>query len=333
MHCACCERRNHLPVKRPLKITIFVLLGLVAVLVVGAGILVGPYYFRVQHFTADPSAGYHADFYLYVSPAAKRAGREGGQVTILVQPNNSGTHSDDVNLHRKDAWWTGCERYRIANELGVVLLVPAFVRPGTDWHIYTHALDRDALTTTRTDLMRVDLQLIAMIDHARATLLAEGIEADARVAIMGFSASGMFANRFTLLHPDRVKVAAIGSPGGWPVAPVRSFNGVDLPYPAGIADLEELTGVAFDSVAYSAIPQMIYVGSLDDNDSLDFKDGWEPELAARVDSLFGADPQARWEHAQALYAGVTKAVTFVRVEGVAHERKKLQKMAVGFVKR
>ena len=178
--------------------------------------LFAPYVLRVQHFEANPANGYQADFYLSISPGAKQAAQADQLIPILVQPNNSGINSDDPEGHRRDAGWTGFERRAIADEWEVVLLVPAFIRPGEERHIYTHALDRDALTTTREDLERIDLQLIAMIDQARTTLAARGITTSETILIQGFSASGMFANRFTVLHPDRVKAATIGSPGGWP---------------------------------------------------------------------------------------------------------------------
>jgi len=315
-----------------MKIIIGSILGILAVILIILAVTLGLYTLRVQRFRAEPSNGYHADFYLYISPDAKLAARNGNVVTLLVQPNNSGTNSDDPGVHRRDAWFTGFERYRIANDLGVVLLVPAFIRPGEDWQIYTHALDRDSLTTERADLKRIDLQLLAMIDHARDELAKDGIQTDEKILIQGFSASGMFANRFTILHPERVKGAAIGSPGGWPVAPVPDFNGQVLPYPAGIADLEELTGTPFDSAAYNTIPQLIYMGDLDDNDSLDFTDGWEPENARVVDRLFGADPLARWDDAQSLYMDSGTNVKFLLIEGVGHDRKALQGYAVEFFK-
>lgn len=295
-------------------------------------IIIGPYALRVQHFRADPANGYHADFYLYVSPKAQQSAKAGEIVTILVQPNNSGINSDDPREHQQDAWVTGYERQKIADELGVVLLVPAFIRPGEDWFIYTHALDRDSLTTTRPDLERIDLQLIAMIDNARLTLAGSGINTDDRIFIHGFSASGMFANRFTILHPELVKAAAIGSPGGWPIAPISDFNGQALPYPAGIADLEELTGTPFNVEAYNAIPQLIYMGSLDNNDSLDFEDGWEQGTAQVVDSVFGADPLSRWKDAEAIYQEAGTNAQFLLVEGFGHDRKGLQGYALVFFK-
>jgi pimeloyl-ACP methyl ester carboxylesterase len=302
-----------------------VLLALVAL---AGAVLLGPYAMRVQHFAADPRAGYHSDFYLYLSPGAKAIAERGGTVTVLVQPNNSGTNSDDPSVHRKDAWWTGFGRSKVADALGVALLVPAFPRPAVDWKVYTHALDRDVLTTTRPDLARLDLQLLAMLDHARASLEADGVVTDSRVLMQGFSASGMFANRFTALHPDRVKATAAGSPGGWPIAPLAEWKGEKLLYPAGVADLEQLTGKRFDARTFRAVPQLLVMGALDDNDSLDFEDGWDKPAAAQIDRLFGSDPQARWEGAKQTYSGT--ATHFLRVPGIGHDRAKLQEHTTRF---
>ena len=297
------------------------------------GTVLGPYILRVRHFPADKNAGYYADFYLYVSPGAQHAASQGEAVTILVQPNNSGITSDDPEVHRQDAWWTGFGRHWIANELEVVLLVPAFLRPGEDWRIYTHALDRDVLTTERVDLARLDLQLLAMMDVARSSLAAEGILTDEKFLMQGYSASGMFANRFTVLHPERVKAVAVGSPGGWPIVPVAQFEGERLEYPIGIADLETLTGQPFDSDAFNQMPQLIVMGSLDDNDSLDFEDGWDKEMAELVDRKFGTDPLARWDDAEELYRLAGANVKFILVDGVGHDRRKLQSYTTEFFSR
>jgi pimeloyl-ACP methyl ester carboxylesterase len=174
------------------------------------------------------------------------------------------------------------------------------------------------------------LQLIAMIDTARAELAKDNIQTDEKIFIQGFSASGMFANRFTILHPDRVKAATIGSPGGWPIAPIADFNGELLNYPAGVADLESLTGVPFDSAAYNSIPQLIYMGSTDDNDSLDETDGWDESDSQQVHQLFGADPLSRWDDAEAIYLAEGANVQFLLVDGAGHDRKGLQEYSTDF---
>lgn len=308
-------------------------LAVVVLLLVIAIYFIAPYYFRVKHFAANPGKGYHADFYLYVSPTAKDAIKRGNPALLLIQPNNSGINSDDPATHLDDAWWTGFGRHFLADELGVILLVPAFIRPAQDWHIYTHALDRDVLTTQRTDLRRLDLQLLNMIEHARAVLNHAGIPTHPKILIQGFSASGMFANRFTALHPGRVLAVAAGSPGGWPIAPISVYNNTALPYPIGIADIETLTGEPFDSTAYREVHQLLVMGSRDDNDSVDFRDGWDEDAAAVVDRLFGPDPLSRWSAAEAIYRASGANVDFLLIEGVGHDRRKLQQYTTTFFKK
>lgn len=287
-------------------------------------LIIGPYFFRTTVVEKSPKHGYHADFFLYIPATAEARMAAGKRITLLVQPNNSGVNSDDERVHWRDAWWTGFERKAIADELGVVLLVPAFVRPARDWHIYSHALDRDVLTTTRTDLARLDLQLLAMVSKTRELLNARGFRLDEKFLLQGFSASGMFANRFAALHPQHLKAVAVGSPGGWPIAPQATAGSLTLNYPAGVADLRELTGNDFHGRTFARLPQFLILGALDDNDSLKFSDGWEPELAAQVASHFGDTPIKRWLPAQKLYQDAGVAAQFELVPDVAHDRKALQ---------
>src|SRR4030095_7351619 len=175
----------------------------------------------------------HWPYYLYV-PKAVKARR--GEVTLYVEPNNTGRPDDDLAVHARAAWKRAFRLRHVAEELGTPVLVPVFPRPARRGDVYTHALDRDVLTTDEPALARLDLQLLAMIDDASARLVAQGHRVSPRVLITGYSANGMFANRFALLHPERVLAAAVGSPGGWPLAPVDTWQGRSLRYPVGIAD-------------------------------------------------------------------------------------------------
>lgn len=323
-------RCGDLRMKPIVRMTIWVLAGICLCIAVVGGALIGPYLIRVRHCAASPADGFEADYFLYIPATARRAAAEARPVYLLVQPNNSGITSDDYGVHRRDAWWTGWERQSIADQLGTVLLVPAFPRPATHWRIYSHALDRDSLVTNRPDLQRLDLQLIAMVDHARGQLAGEGIRVEPKILIQGFSASGMFCNRFVALHPDRVLAATIDSPGGWPLVPSARYTGEELPYPAGVSDLEPLVGRQFDATEFLRVPQLYYMGSLDDNDSLDLRDGWDEAPAKQLDRLFGDNPQSRWPRAEAIFRDSGSRATFLLVEGVGHDRKKLQGLSTDF---
>ena len=70
-----------------MKTVFYILIGSAIVLFLAIAVIFGPYVLRIQHFEASPANGYHADFYLYVSPESQRIARDVGQMTILVQPN------------------------------------------------------------------------------------------------------------------------------------------------------------------------------------------------------------------------------------------------------
>ncbi len=128
--------------------------------------------------------------------------------TILVAPNNTGTPNDDLAFHEESAKKQLNIYVMISSKLNTLILMPIFPRPKSNELIYTHALDRDSIITEKEEFSRFDLQLLAMIDHAREKLKAQKVKTAKRIFITGFSASGMFANRFTFLHPDRVTASS-----------------------------------------------------------------------------------------------------------------------------
>lgn len=267
---------------------------------------------------AQPSKGFAYPYYLYVPSELRTAAEQKSQHTILVLPNNTGKINDNLSVHEDDVKRRMAQVPAIASMLKVAVLIPVFPRPATDWKIYTHALDRDSMLTNMKEYARFDLQLVAMIDDARARLKKEKLKFDKRVLINGFSAQGMFANRFTFLHPTRVKAAAIGSPGGWPIAPAAAYNERSLRYPIGIGDFQTVTGKKIDIKNLRKVPLFIFVGDKDDNDSVIFGDSYDEEDKELIFALFGKTPVERWETIAGLYRNAKLNAEFKLYEGVAH---------------
>lgn len=134
----------------------------------------------------------------------------------------------------------------------------------------------------------------------------------------GFSASGMFVNRFAMLHPERVRAAAIGSPGGWPIAPVERWNGEPLSYPVGISDVAGLTGRPIDLSEVRKVPMFFFLGDRDDNDSVPYSDSYDNRERQLVLKLFGRTPLDRWDTARRLYEMAGLEAEFHLYPGVGH---------------
>jgi hypothetical protein len=261
---------------------------------------------------ADPSAGFSWPYYLYIPADVKLP------AVLMVEPNNTGTVSDDAAVHDSAASNLIDSRKYQAEDLGVPYLVPTFPRPASDTSMYTHALDRKTIQSTTSGLVRIDLQLMKMIEDARSRLAAMGINIDSKVFMEGMSASGSFVSRFVILHPEIVKAASIGSPGWGPAVPVASFNGQNLPYPEGISDLQALIGQPFNETAFRSIPLQVWVGDADRN-----VDPWwnlSDSTVALVHAAFGGRHlYQRWPRYEAAYADVTSMAQFVVFPEIAHQ--------------
>jgi len=267
----------------------------------------------------DNASGFSWPYYLYIPPTAEANGAAGDVLHLLVAPNNTGRITDAYIDHEAAALNLISTIATPGYRLACPCLVPVFPRPAEHDSIYTHALDRDCLTTSIDGLERLDLQLIAMIDDARSQLERRGWKVSDKVLIAGFSASGMFANRFTVLHPDRVLAAAVGAPGGWPIAPVAQWQGHALPYPVGVDDLSALTGQGFMEKVHREVPHFFFMGGKDENDSVVFRDGYRESDEDLILKLFGETPRERWSIAENIYRFMGAKAEFRLYPDAGHE--------------
>jgi dienelactone hydrolase len=277
-------------------------------------------YGQLTKLETDTTNVRHWPFLVY-TPSEERIKHK--MPVILFVPNNSGKATDNFDWEArqaiKDARSMAPE---LTEELPVIYVTSIFPRPlqYERWRIYTQALDRDVMTTEHQALSRLDLQAIEAINEIKDILKKRwDIKTGSKIAIMGFSAAGMFANRFTALHPELVKAAVVGSPGGWPIAPQSEWEGKVLRYPVGTADFKELTGETFNLEAFQKIPMLFFIGSDDTNDSVPYDDGYDKADQDLIFTLFGKDMQQRWAESEKLYQADSTNATFKTYEGVGHK--------------
>lgn len=251
---------------------------------------------------------------------------------LLVEPNNMGRSSDDPKVHEDDA--RAIIGVRISDsdfkKLGSPILVPAFPRPKTNWKLYTHALNRDTLTTGETRLRRIDLQLIAMISDARKRLAKRGLRVQSKVFLWGYSAAGTFTSRFLVIHPKIIQAAAFGG-CSLPILPVEAFNGRRLRYPIGVGDLRQLTGKRFDANSFRKVPIQIFRGDEDTNDEVAYDDGYEPVDRELINTFIaGPPPIHRYPVIETIYRQFGSIAQFVIEPGIGHDDTRIRRESVQF---
>lgn len=265
----------------------------------------------------QPTAGFYHDYILFLPK-----GTPCDTTTfLLVEPNNTGKTSDDIEVHKKyaiDLASVSSVGNNVSTMLKIPLLVPIFPRPEAQPLLYTHALDRDVILQKTQELKRLDLQLLAMIHDARELLKTLNIEVAPRVFMNGFSASATFTNRFSFIHPDKIKALAIGGFNGELMLPLKKINRDKLNYPLGINDFNALFGKDFDLATYKTIPQYIYMGALDENDAVQFDDAYSKKERKIINTNIGEDVQERYRRCQSIYGDNNITPTFKTYPEIGH---------------
>ncbi len=278
--------------------------------------------FSTTRVDSDPDAGFNYPYFLRVPSTT---GEWDPETPILVEPNNTGTSTDDFSKHEAGARsrMEHSTARQLSDELGVPLLIPVFPRPRSepvDWSHYTHALDRETLMLSEGPLARIDQQLLAMVDHARAKLEAESYPTREKIMLNGFSAAGNFVDRFAVLHPERVLSVTAGGLNGMALLPLEEAKGHTLRYHVGIADVPDLVGEAVDLDAVDEVNQYLYMGAEDENDTLPYDDAWtSEELKATAEAVYGEDMiRDRFPFCEQAYEQAGVSAQFAVYEDAGH---------------
>lgn len=246
-------------------------------------------------------------------------------VFIIVEPNNSGFADDNIEKHIEKAERIASKDFYLGNygaiNLGLPLIVPVFPRPKTEWKIYTHALDRDVMLQKENPLERLDVQLIEMFNDARSILKIKHIKTKEKFLMTGFSASGTFANRFTLIHPEKVYAAAAGGVNGLLMLPLDSLQNNKLQYPIGTGDMAEILSKNFQKEIFLNIPQFYFMGENDNNDAIQYEDGYSKTERSLINKLFGKNMlKERWIFSKNIYINQRANVIIKTYKNTGHEQ-------------
>ncbi|HYF94869.1 MAG TPA: hypothetical protein VD969_21865 [Symbiobacteriaceae bacterium] len=254
---------------------------------------------RIQDVAANPAKGFHFDYYLYVPPGVK----PGGAYRFLIAPNDSrGALSDSAEYHAGFAWnlvQPSTQARLVADALNLIVLAPAVPYPTSPAGLYLQTLSRATLQVKQAPFVRVDEQVIAMVDDARQMLAQSDIQTEKQVFVSGTAAAGLFADRFALLHPDLVAAVACGGTSGMITLPLADYQGRTLRYPIGIADLQEVGGIAFRPEAYRQVARFVYLSEKDTKDFMRDGHAFEQQDADLISAVLGAQLQPdRWRKTQ-----------------------------------
>lgn len=275
---------------------------------------------------ANSDKGFNFGYVVFVPNEIDR------DTTLIVEGANTGKSLEDIRAANKDVLDSSTEVhlpiYYIASETNMPILTPLFPRVRlNNKTYYTHMLTSDVLKMEDEKFIRLDNQLIAMFEDVKDRFEKSDINIQEKFVINGFSASGKFANRFTILHPDKVCLCVGGGVSGCLTLPIRQINGEQLLYPVGIGNIKEFTDEQYES--FLNVRQFYYMGLEDDNDPYSPSDK-DPNQTKHEDIIsieemkqlhkfLGLDmTTTRWETTQKYYKEIGVNAEFESYEGFGH---------------
>lgn len=216
---------------------------------------------EILTFPPSPEKGFFWGYALYLPKTMNTSHK----LPILLIMTDCGVTDSIQETEEKTLFRLRHElsEYPIADELGVPLVMPIVQRPED---FYTHALSRAVFTSQEEPFKRLDLQVLNMLRDARQQLSKRHIHTKNKFLVTGFSAAGVFAWRWAMLHPEYVLALATGG-ALYHMLPIEELNAERLIYPVGVADMQEYTGRKFNKKAWSKIPILSTNGEMDDNDT------------------------------------------------------------------
>ena len=271
----------------------------------------------IYYFKANPEQGFNFGYFLFVPKDFEIKKYN----YLLIENTNTGP-SDTLQIHidrAKDEVLTYSMGNQIARKMKVLFLMPTFPRPFTEWQYYTHAFDSDTFTAKGKSFENIDQQLLAMFYDAQKQLKEFGITIQPKFFLTGFSASGTFANRFAMLHPEKIQAVAAGGLNGIAILPLDSLNGKRLDFPLGKANVRQVTGKEINLEQFKNLPQFWFMGENDTNDAVEYDDGYtENERQIVYEEINKKMMPDRWNFVSDIYERQGINAKFITYKGVGH---------------
>lgn len=174
---------------------------------------------------------------------------------MILETNNL-EKEDQIELI-KDGLYRGINLVNIFNDCKAPIIIP-ILPSAINKKPYYQQLATECFLETAS-YQRIDEQIIKIIEASKKTIFDKtNIAGQNKIFINGYSTSGVFAQRFCLIHPEIIKVACIGGASGSIPIPTMDFN-----YPIGVLDYNEIFKKDFNLEAYKQIKFRYYVGELE----------------------------------------------------------------------
>lgn len=196
-------------------------------------------------------------YYLVALPEEVR-----DNATMLVESyNSSGKPKDTYKENVKTALIEGTEIDKLLIDVVINQPIVLPITPNINGCSDCQQLSKESVEEEKIHIRFLDCIKSAKADIEQLT----GKKVNDKIFLNGYSASGVFAQRFAFIYPELVEKCLIGGAAGSIPIPSK-----DIGYPIGIKDYEELFGKEFDKTAFRNIQYGYYVAENEERENAEW---------------------------------------------------------------
>jgi len=182
--------------------------------------------------------------------------------TMLVESyNSSGKPKDTYKENVKTALIEGTEIDKLLIDAVIDQPIVLPITPNIKGDSDCQQLSKESVQEEKIHIRFLDCIRSAKADIEQLT----GKKVNDKIFLNGYSASGVFAQRFAFIYPELVEKCLIGGAAGSIPIPAK-----DIDYPIGIRDYQELFGKEFDKTAFKKIQYGYYVAENEERENAEW---------------------------------------------------------------
>lgn len=235
-------------------------------------------FFNIEIFKENPEEGYNFPFILLtpkkINNNTKLIVETNNSVYYIKKDNSVQTFKEQIEdtieyakslcIPNKGRTFNCAYFYQQLNQPILIPIIERCDNEHTDEY-YTQMLGRNVVLDKTSKFANLTSQIVKMIDLVKNLYKEQNIKIDDKAALVGTSASGVFAGRLAFAEPQTFDYCLSVCSNAVQPLPFEEINGIKLPYPLGTADYEYIFGKEFDLEEYSKIKQLFIVGEKEDN--------------------------------------------------------------------
>lgn len=189
---------------------------------------------------------------------------EHGQDDFVAQIESAIIYAKNLTQYQDGKIFNMPYLYQILNQPVIIPIIERCDKQHKD-EFYTQMLGRNVMLEKTGKFANLNQQVVNMANFAKKILENKGIKIEEKFGAFGISASGVFAGRLVFAEPEHFDVCLSVCSNAVQPMPLEKYNNINLPYPLGAYDYEEIFGKPFNESAYQNIKQLFVVGKEEEN--------------------------------------------------------------------